>query len=84
MKSAKSASAAQNLAERAPVDAIIVAEARVFRGDHRGEGNRRDGLQRRINALVALALDRARKHQRRDRPDECIETNEDNEEREKR
>src|ERR1700722_1536992 len=78
------ASAAQNLAERAPVDAIIVAEALELRGDHRGEGNRRDGLQRRVNALVALTLDRARKHERRDRPDECIKTNQDNEEREKR
>src|ERR1700722_6881412 len=63
---------------------LAPSDGPTFRRDHRGQGARRDGFQRQVNALIALALDHARKHERRDRPDECIETNEDNEEREKR
>ena len=78
------AGAVQNLAQRAPIDAVIVTEARVLGRDHRCERGRRDRLQRRINALIALAFDRAREHQRRDRARDGVKSIEANEEREKR
>ena len=68
----------------APVDTVIQTEARVFGCDHRGDGRGRNVPEPHAIAFVALAFDRAREHQRRDRRDDGIDGDEPGEDNQKR
>src|SRR5580698_5897469 len=78
------ARAAQDLAQRAPIDAVIVAKACILGGDHRSESRRRNAPERRVNALIAFTFDRPRQHESREGSGDGIKTCQKKEEREKR